>query len=268
MGSTPAKAAARIAAGLKKYQPIVAAQKAKDVNESDTVVIVTDVLQEVFGYDKFTEITSEHSVRGTFCDLAIKLDDKMRLLIEVKAIGIELKDPHVKQAIDYAANAGCDWVVLTNSVSWRVYKVIFSKPIDKELVVELNLLDLNARSDDDIELAALLAREAWAKERLGEYLEQKEAVSRFTIAAVLLSDTLLAVIRRELRRISPTVRIEVDEIADALRKDVIKREALDGDKATAAAKLVTKAAAKMLRETKLAPEATKGSSVTLPPAKT
>lgn len=253
MGTMPAKAATRIALALKKYQPIIAAQKARDVNESDTVVIVTDVLQELFGYDKFKEITSEHSIRGTFCDLAIKIDDTLRMLIEIKAIGTELKDQHVKQGIDYAANAGCDWVILTNSVCWRVYKVVFAKPIDKEMVVEFNLLELNARSDDDIELAGLVAREAWQKERLGEYLEQKQAVSRFTIAAVLLSDAVLPVIRRELRRISPTVRIETHEIAECLRNDVIKRDAVEGDKAESAAKLVSKAARKVLRETKDVP---------------
>jgi hypothetical protein len=252
MGSISAKAAARIAAGLKKYQPIIATQKSRDVNESDTVVVIADVLQDVFGYDKFKEITTEHSIRGTFCDLAIKLEEKLTFLLEVKAVGIDLKDQHVKQAIDYAANEGVDWVVLTNSVCWRVYKVLFAKPIDKELVVEFSLLELDAKDSDDIELLGLLSREAWSKERLGEYLEQKQAISRFTIAAVLLSDTLLPVIRRELRRISPSVHIGTEEIADALRNDVIKREALEGDKAEAAAKLVAKTAKRALKESKAA----------------
>lgn len=250
MSALPSKATSRIAAGLKKYQPIIQSQKSRDINESDTVVAVADILQEVFGYDKFKEITTEHAIRGTFCDLAIKIEEKLRLLIEIKAIGTELKDPHVKQAIDYAANEGCDWVVLTNAVTWRVYKVIFGKPIDKELVVEIDFLSLDPKSDEDVEMAGLIAREAWQKERLGEYLEQKQAVSRFTIAAVLLSDSLLAVIRRELRRISPSVHIDVDEIESALRADVIKRDALEGDKAESAAKLVTKAARKVLREVK------------------
>jgi predicted type IV restriction endonuclease len=254
MGSLPAKVAARIAAGLKKYQPIIQSQKARDINESDTVVVVADVLQDVFGYDKFKEITTEHAIRGTFCDLAIKIDEKLRLLIEIKAIGTELKDQHVKQAVDYAANEGCDWVVLTNSICWRVYKVIFDKPIDKELVVDIDFLALDAKADEDIEIAGLIAREAWQKERLGEYLEQKQAVSRFTIAAVLLSEPLLGMIRRELRRVSPSVRIEIDEIANALRADVIKRDALEGDKAEAACKLVAKAARKILREAKSEPK--------------
>jgi hypothetical protein len=42
MSTVSAKVAQRIGAGIKKFQPILAAAKARDVNESDTVVIVTD----------------------------------------------------------------------------------------------------------------------------------------------------------------------------------------------------------------------------------
>ena len=84
------KAAERISAGLKRFQPILAAAKSRDVNESDTVVIITDLLQDIFGYDKYSEITSEHMIKGTFCDLAVKLQSELALLIEVKAIGLEL----------------------------------------------------------------------------------------------------------------------------------------------------------------------------------
>jgi predicted type IV restriction endonuclease len=250
VGSLPAKASTRIATALKKFKPIITAARAKDVNESDTVVIVTDLLQDMFGYDKYNEITSEHVIRGTSCDLAIKVEDAIVLLIEVKAIGLELKDQHVKQAVDYAANQGCEWVALTNGIYWRIYKVTFGKPIDKELVVELNMLELNPRADDDLELAGLLAREAWQKERLGEYLEQKQALSRFTIAAVLLSDPVLSVVRRELRRVSPAVHIDVDEISVAMRNEVLKREALDGEKADEAQKRVARSAKTVLRDTK------------------
>lgn len=42
MASIPKKAADRIIAGIKRFQPVVAAAKTRDVNESDTVIIVTD----------------------------------------------------------------------------------------------------------------------------------------------------------------------------------------------------------------------------------
>src|SRR3972149_3541523 len=128
MAKLPKKAVERITAGLKRFQPILTAAKSRDVNESDTVVIVTDLLQEIFGYNKYAEITSEHMIRGTFCDLAVKLEGSLAFLIEVKAIGLELKEQHVKQAVDYAANQGCEGVTLTNAAVWRAYKVTFGKP--------------------------------------------------------------------------------------------------------------------------------------------
>jgi hypothetical protein len=39
------KAVERIAVGLKRFQPILTSARSRDVNESDTVVIVTDLLR-------------------------------------------------------------------------------------------------------------------------------------------------------------------------------------------------------------------------------
>jgi len=153
LGSVPAKVVTRLREGLKKFQPILTNAKARDLNESDTSVIVTDLLHDMFGYDKYSEITREHAIRGTFCDLAIKLDNGLALLIEVKAIGLELKDSHVKQAVDYAANQGCEWVILTNGSIWRTYKVMFQKPIEQELVVEFDICQLSGRNESHIENA-------------------------------------------------------------------------------------------------------------------
>lgn len=75
-------------------------------------------MSEVFGYDKYAEITSEYTIKGTYCDLAIKLEGKLQMLVEVKAIGLDLKDAHLKQAVDYAANQGVEWVILTNGAVW------------------------------------------------------------------------------------------------------------------------------------------------------
>ena len=51
MATVPKKVAERLAVGLKRYQPILDAAKARDVNESDTSMIVSDMLAEVFGFD-------------------------------------------------------------------------------------------------------------------------------------------------------------------------------------------------------------------------
>lgn len=247
MPPIPARVATRLSNGLKRFQPIIDASKARDDGEADTVMIITDVLAEVFGYDKYNELTGEFAIRGTYCDLAIKLDGAIQALVEVKAIGMELKDAHVKQSVDYAANQGVDWVILTNGATWRVYRVLFAKPIEQELVLEINFCALNAKSESDLESLYLFTKEGWAKSALGDFHTQRQALSRFFLGAMLLSDPVVDVIRRELRRLSPDVRIDVEELRGALRSEVIKREVMEGEKADEARRKVARSAAKPLR---------------------
>ncbi len=241
MASVPKKVAERLVAGIKLFQPVLAAARARDVNEADTVTIVKDMLAGVFGYDKYSEVTSEHLIRGTYCDLAIKLDGATASLIEVKAIGLELKDQHVKQAVDYAANQGVDWVLLTNGVVWRVYRIQFTKPIDQELVVDLDFSALSHRAERDLELLYLWCKEGWVKSALGDYHTQKQALSRYFLGAVVLSDPVVDVIRRQLRRLSPDARIDTDQLKAALEGEVIKRDVLEGERADHAKKKIARA---------------------------
>ncbi len=247
MPSVPNKVAERIASGIKRFQPIIASAKSRDVGESDTVIIVTDILSEVFGYDKYSEITSETSIRGTWCDLAIKLDGRIEFLIEVKAIGSELKDAHTKQAVDYSANQGTDWVILTNGEVWRVYKVTFAKPISHELVLEINFSQMQPKRSGDVELLYHLTREGWLRSALGEFHTQQQALSRFFLGAIVLSAPVLEIVRRELRRFSPDVKINVEQIKSVLIQEVLKREVVEGEKADEARKKLSKASSRLLR---------------------
>jgi hypothetical protein len=247
MASIPKKVAERLIAGIKRYQPILAAAKARDIGEADTVTIIKDMLSDVFGYDKYTDLTSEYAIRGTYCDLATKIEGILQTLIEVKAIGLELKDQHVKQAVDYAANQGVEWVLLTNGVCWRVYHLTFSKPIVHELVVDIDFLALNSRSEHDLELIYLWCKEGWQRSVLGEYHTQRQALSRFFVGAMLQTSPVLEVIRRELRRVSPDVRIDIDQIKEVLQSEVIKREVIEGEKADEARKKIARTVAKALR---------------------
>ena len=247
MALIPKKVAERLVLGLKRYQPILAAAKARDVGETDTVTIIKDMLADVFGYDKYSELTSEYAIRGTYCDLAVKLDGKLSTLIEVKAIGLDLKEQHVKQAVDYAANQGVDWVLLTNGNRWCVYHVLFTRPIQTELVVDIDFSVLSARSESDIELLYLWCTEGWQRSALGDFHTQKQALSRFFLGAMVLSDSVLEVIRRELRRVSPDVRIDIDQIRTVLANEVIKREVMEGEKADEAKKKIAKAVSKATR---------------------
>jgi predicted type IV restriction endonuclease len=259
MATIPSRVETRIIGAIKKFQPILTSAKTRDVNEPDTVRIVTDMLAEVFGYDKFSEVTAEHAIRGTFCDLATKLDGAIQLLIEVKAIGLELKDAHVKQAVDYAANKGVEWVVLTNGIAWRVYKVTFGKPIDHELIYEVDFITFDTKKRDQLDLLFVLTKEGWVKSLLTELHEQRQALSKFLIAAIMASEPVLDSVRRELKRVCPNVKIQNEQIQQVLMTEVLKREVVDGEKADEAQRKINRSNRKS-RVDKLVTEATANST--------
>ena len=169
------------------------------------------------------------------------------MLIEVKAIGLELKDAHTKQAVDYAANQGVEWVILTNGGTWRVYRVIFAQPISQELVYECDLLSLNPKNRAQVENLFLIAKEGHSKSVLQDFHAQRQATSRYLLAAVVTSDPIIDVMRRELRRAFPDVRVDSEELRTTLIQEVLKREVTEGDKAEEARKRLSRAQGKVLR---------------------
>ncbi len=247
MANIPTRVLTRITKGLDQFQPIIKSARARDLNESDTVTIVTDLLSDILGYDKYTEVTSEIAIRGSYCDLAIKVEGTFEFLIEVKAIGMALKESHVRQAVNYAANQGIEWVILTNAVTWRIFRIGFGKPISRELICEFDLLSLDPKSASDMEPLFLITREALPKSALDAYHAQRQATNRFILAAVILSEPVLKIVRREVRRLSPGVRIDLAEIEQVLEHEVIKRDVLQGDQAEESLGRVKVPAPKTLR---------------------
>lgn len=230
MKKMPKKFIDRIQRTLRPYQDIVSSIKTRDVSEADTVTVIKDILADIFGFDKYQELTSEQQIRGTFCDLAIKISGKIYFLIEVKSAGITLNESHLRQAIGYGANQGIEWVVLTNAVEWRLYKIEFVQPIRHEEVARFSFVDLNAKNQDDLEKIYLMAREGLSSNAIQEFHQTAQIFNKFTIAQILLSSPVLAVIKREMRRLYPEVKAEESQLWDLLVNDILKREVIEGDK--------------------------------------
>jgi hypothetical protein len=76
----------------------------------------------------------------------------------------------------------------------------------------------------------------------------KQAMSKFSITAILLSDPVIAMVRRELKRMADGLNPDADDIRHIISDQIVKRELLEGDEAAAAAKMVKKALKKSLRE--------------------
>lgn len=238
----------RLVAGLKQYQRIVRKLAAKDISEADTVTVVKDIMSDVFGYDKYSELTSEQQIRGTFCDLAVHVDGKVYYLAEVKSAGTNLSDSHLKQAVNYGAHEGIEWVILTNAIHWKVYRIKFGKPIDWEEVCSFDFGELSSRSDEDMQKLALLCRENISTDALNAFHQQAQILNRFVIAELLQSDATVGVIRREIRKLFDGTKISDEQLRILLTNGVIKRDALDGDEAKAAKSMVKKASSALARK--------------------
>lgn len=230
----------RIKTGLPKFQKVLGIAKDRDLNESDTVSIITDILAEIFGYDKYLEVTSELAIRGTYCDIAIKLGDKFQYIIECKAIGTELKENHLRQAIGYGANKGIQWVVLTNGIDWQVYRMRFEQPIAWDLVARFDLSTISIRNERDMEKMLILTKEGVEKGAREELFEKTQCVNRFIAAALILSDSVVSSLKREFKKLSEGINVEEAEIVALLRDGVLRRDLLEGEESELAFAKVAK----------------------------
>lgn len=249
MAQIPKKVIERFQKTVSKFQTILKTAKDRDINESDTVSIINDILCDVFGFDKYFELTSEFAIRGTYCDLAIKLDNKIQYLIEVKAVGLDLKENHLRQAVNYGANQGIPWIILTNGIIWEIYKIYFEKPINYELICTINFFELNPKKTNDQEKLYILCKEGLIKSAREVFLERVQSINRFIIGAIILNEPVINVIKKELKQISSGLKIENAEIEKILINDVLKRDIIEGENAVRAKAKLKKSTTKKEKKT-------------------
>ena len=243
----PKKAQDRLVAGLRKYQPIVGKLRERDISEADTVTVIKDMLTDIFGYEKYLELTSEQQIRGTFCDLAIKVEGKIYYLAEIKSAGTSLNDNHLRQAINYGAHQGIEWVILSNAIEWKVFRIKFGQPIDYEEVFSFNVCNLSARSNDDLAMLYMLCRESISSDALTEFHRQAQIVNRYVISELLQSEALIGTLRREFRKLFDGVRVTEEDLRIILANGVLKRDTIDGDPPKVAKAIVKKAVTALAR---------------------
>ncbi len=250
MPNVPSTVSKRFISTVPKFKRILARAKERDVNESDTVTIVTDILEEIFGFDKYSEITREYAIQGTYCDLAIKTARKIEYLVEVKAIGLSLNESRLKQAVNYASREGIKWVVLTNGIKWEIHRVILDERVKQERLFSFDFSELNPRLKETQQRLFLLCKRGVQKDLIDEYYEYRQTVNRYTVGVTLLTEEVIAVIRRELRKMKSGIKVNNEEIEALLSSEIIKRDILESDAGKEALKQLLKAKKKQAKAKK------------------
>lgn len=218
-----------VLAQLRRFAAAFRDARDRGANESDTAMFLVKFFEEVLGYDSFKgEISKELAIKDRYCDIALKVDGAVKILVEAKAAGLKgLSDKHIEQAENYASRAGLPWVVLTNGIEWRLYHVTFSEGegISHDIAFEANLLAESESNPDGLwEKLSVLTRSCVKKNELDEFWAHKKVLSANSVVRVLFHEDVLSVIRRELNRDAPA-RLDVEDVFKAVR-DVLSKEAL------------------------------------------
>lgn len=218
-----------VLAQLKRFATAFKEARDRGANESDTAMFLVKFFEEVLGYDSLKgEISKELAIKDRYCDIALKVDGTVKVLVEAKAAGLKgLADKHIEQAENYASRSGLPWVVLTNGVEWRLYHLTFNEGegIAHDIAFESNLVaEMETDPDALWSKLSILSRSSVKRNDLDEFWAHKKVLSANSVVKVLFHEDVLAVIRRELNREAPA-RLDVEDVFKAVR-DVLSKEAL------------------------------------------
>jgi predicted type IV restriction endonuclease len=214
----------RMRVAIKKFSKPLADLVARDANEGDTRLLVTDMLCEGFGFDKYAELTTEYRVKGEFADYGIRLDKDLIAFLEVKRVATKLAAKHLRQVESYAVNEGVEWVILTSGVVWQVYHITGGLPIVVDLALEVDLLGEATLAQKANELY-YLTRESMKRRQIDILWQAKRATSPKSLASVLCSENVVTAIRKELKRMTGQ-SVTGAEILRLLNATVVRPECL------------------------------------------
>ena len=215
----------RVRAAVRKFSKPLADLAARDANEGDTRLLVTDFLCDGLGYDKYADLTTEYQVKGEFADYGVRIDKEVVAFIEVKRIATKLSAKHLRQVEMYAVNEGMEWVILTKGAQWQVYHLTAGLPVEIDLALDVDLLGDGA-SVHKVDRLFYLTRDALKKRAIDSLWKDTRATSPNALAQVLLSDVVLEEIRKELKS-QTSHNAETGEVARLLKTTVIRPECLE-----------------------------------------
>lgn len=212
---------------LRKYSKIFIDAQEKGKKEADVVMYLVQFFQDTLGYNIFDEISKEYQIKGKYCDIALKINGEVCLLVEAKQPGIRLVKKHIEQAEMYGMRSGIKWVLLTNGCDWRLYHLSYdeSEGIESTLVFQTDLVkSFQEKPADVAEKFMLLHKRNFLKGDLEKYYKKKTMLVPEELAKALFTEDVLRAIRKEVNR-GAEVRVELEDITRAL-KNLLDKEVL------------------------------------------
>ena len=136
--------------------------------------------------------------------------------------------------------------------------------VHNERLFSFDFTEINPRKKEQQDILFLLCKRGVQKDLIDDYYEYRQSVNRHTIGALLLTDSIASVVRRELRKLKPGIKVDAEEIRDLIQSEVIKREVLESEAGAEASKQVARFQKKQERAKKTKSAAPKEDAVPQP----
>ena len=157
-----------------------------DLKETPTRVIFADVLLEALGWDVRNpdEVELEcPTIDGKSVDYALKIDGKSVLFVEAKPLNDPLTDvKSITQVVGYAANAGVEWCVLTNGVTYKIYHSIEKAEAPEKLLFEVSIDTKENKGMSSQQIAERFSR--FSRDAMGKGVLDEIGKETFTMGKV------------------------------------------------------------------------------------
>jgi hypothetical protein len=190
----------------------------KQDNESDTRLLINQILQDVLGF-KLEDIKTEQRIEGRKADYVIAINGEDSLVIEAKRIGAGLRQQQIFQATSYAAYSGIRWAALTNALVWQLYHISTGEKIETELIFTVDMMD--GLDDQEAYWFYLISRHGLSRKGLLEGIWRKvSALCYDNITNAILSDDVIAKIRKVLSK-QTGYRATDEELRTAIEENVL-----------------------------------------------
>ena len=224
MVKIPHKIQERIKAALRRFKPLLKAARERDAGRADTATLALDLLSELFGYDRYSEITSELDNKESVFDFSIQTEGQPRMLVRVSPIGMAPDDRYLLATAQYAQMNGVDWIIMTNGIAWQVHHVedVGANAPETPVVLAFDLLQMQPGREAHLGTIHLLTREGHEKAGLSHFKLRLEMTNRHYLGAMVLSDAVVASVRRELQKLNPDLRVTPAELRENLAKGVLR----------------------------------------------
>jgi hypothetical protein len=213
---------------LKSYSKRFLNGKMTELDESGTRLMVNTFLTDVLGYIPIEEVKTEYMIRGTYADYVVQLGGVRHFLVEVKALSFVLSDKHLRQAVNYGANEGIEWALLTNGKCFEFYKILFNKPIESRKVFSFDLSD-SSQIKESVEVVQFIHKESLAKNGLKILWNKSCALDPLNIAGLLFAAPVSNYLKKTLKN-KFKVRFTDDEIWASLNRIIHERIPLESVK--------------------------------------